>query len=235
MYSSDLGVASGLARLRTAKFQIDWDRFSLMAGQEAPVFSMRSPTSYSSVAVPALSYFGNIWTWAAQVRGEYRVPLASGSKLQLQGGILDPLSGEDPEDQGYLDPGAGQKSGQPAWQSRIGWLSASGRAGFGVGNYFSRQHWGERQDVNAWALTADWQTPLGKRFEFSGELYRGQALAGLGGGENRSIVEEYQHGMKLFDFVLARNGVVELTTIDQPIREFESFGDRKSTRLNSSH
>ena len=38
-------------------------------------------------------------------------------------------------------------------------------------------------------------------------------------------VEEYQHGMKLFDFVLARNGVVELTTIQQPEREFESFGE----------
>ena len=38
-------------------------------------------------------------------------------------------------------------------------------------------------------------------------------------------VEEYQHGMKLYNFVLARNGVVELTTIDQPIREFDSFGE----------
>ena len=35
-------------------------------------------------------------------------------------------------------------------------------------------------------------------------------------------VEEYQHGMKLFNFVLARNGVVELIAIDQPAREFES-------------
>jgi ferritin len=38
-------------------------------------------------------------------------------------------------------------------------------------------------------------------------------------------VEEYQHGMKLFDFVLARNGVVELTKIEQPTREFESFSE----------
>jgi ferritin len=38
-------------------------------------------------------------------------------------------------------------------------------------------------------------------------------------------LEEYQHGMKLFDFVHARNGVVELTTIQQPTREFESFGE----------
>ena len=31
--------------------------------------------------------------------------------------------------------------------------------------------------------------------------------------------------MKLFDFVLARNGVVELTAIDQPSAEFDSFGE----------
>ena len=31
--------------------------------------------------------------------------------------------------------------------------------------------------------------------------------------------------MKLFDFVLARNGVVELATIEQPEREYESFGE----------
>src|ERR1700730_8421618 len=38
-------------------------------------------------------------------------------------------------------------------------------------------------------------------------------------------LEEYQHGMKLFDFVLARNGIVELASIEQPEREFESFGE----------
>ena len=38
-------------------------------------------------------------------------------------------------------------------------------------------------------------------------------------------VEEYQHGMKLFDFVLARNGNVELATIEQPTLEFEHFSD----------
>src|SRR5262245_58643926 len=38
-------------------------------------------------------------------------------------------------------------------------------------------------------------------------------------------VEEYQHGMKLFDFVLARNGNVELAAIEQPTLEFEHFSD----------
>ena len=38
-------------------------------------------------------------------------------------------------------------------------------------------------------------------------------------------VEEYQHGVKLFDFVLARNGAVQLETIEQPTLEFDTFGD----------
>jgi len=38
-------------------------------------------------------------------------------------------------------------------------------------------------------------------------------------------VEEYQHGVKLFDFVLARNGAVELETIEQPTLEFDTFGE----------
>jgi ferritin len=35
--------------------------------------------------------------------------------------------------------------------------------------------------------------------------------------------EERQHGIKLFDFVLARDGVVELTSIAQPKTEFDSL------------
>jgi ferritin len=38
-------------------------------------------------------------------------------------------------------------------------------------------------------------------------------------------VEEYHHGMKLFDFVLARNGAVELKAIEQPTIEFDTFGE----------
>ena len=38
-------------------------------------------------------------------------------------------------------------------------------------------------------------------------------------------VEEYHHGMKLFDFVLARNGAVALTAIEQPKIEFDTFSE----------
>ena len=43
--------------------------------------------------------------------------------------------------------------------------------------------------------------------------------------------EEYKHGIKLFDFVHARNGVVELLQIPQPTREFDSFGEVFETAL----
>jgi ferritin len=43
--------------------------------------------------------------------------------------------------------------------------------------------------------------------------------------------EEYKHGMKLFDFVHARNGVVELLQIPQSAREFESFAEVFETAL----
>ena len=43
--------------------------------------------------------------------------------------------------------------------------------------------------------------------------------------------EEYQHGMKLFNFVHARNGVVELMEIPQTTREFDSFGEVFETAL----
>jgi ferritin len=38
-------------------------------------------------------------------------------------------------------------------------------------------------------------------------------------------VEEYQHGMKLYNFVLARNGIIELSRLEEPVREFDSFGE----------
>ena len=43
--------------------------------------------------------------------------------------------------------------------------------------------------------------------------------------------EEYLHGMKLFDFVHARNGAVELSQISQPTREFDSLAEVFETAL----
>lgn len=184
------GIAAGIIRLRTATARFDWPKTSVVAGQDAPFFSPLSPTSLASLGYPAFAYAGNLWTWTPQIRIEHRVDLPGDSTLLVQGGILDPLTGEPPYDPFYLLPQAGQRAGQPAYAARLAWTrNVLGRPfTVGGGGYYAGQNWGFGRIVDAWAGTADWSLPLGRWFSFTGELYRGRALGGLGGGEGRSVL-----------------------------------------------
>lgn len=184
------GVAAGVARLRVARLRLDWPRTSIVAGQDAPFISPLSPTSLASLGYPALSYAGNLWTWTPQIRVEHRLDLTEGSSILLQGGILDPMTGEPPSDTFYREAEGGERGRQPAYATRFAWThSALGRPlTVGVGGYYARQDWGFGRTVDAWAGTADWNVPLGARVSFSGEFYRGRAIGGLGGGSGRSVL-----------------------------------------------
>ena len=183
--STPEGVTAGLMRLRTARLAFDWKDTSLVVGQETPFFSPLSPTSLVSTAYPALAGAGNIWTWTPQVYVDHRIRLSGGSAFVLEGGLLDPLTGEISTSEYNRVPTAGESSRNPAWAARFGWQGTRDQktAALGVGGYFSRQNWGFGRGVDAWVATADWDLPLGRWFAFSGEVYRGQAIAGLGGGE----------------------------------------------------
>src|SRR6202044_3999123 len=50
------GISMGLMRLRTGTIRMDWANTSIIAGQDSLFFLPLSPTSLSSLAVPALSY-----------------------------------------------------------------------------------------------------------------------------------------------------------------------------------
>ncbi len=184
------GVTEGLMRLRTATVRMDWDRTSVVVGQDAPFFSPLSPTSIASLGYPALSYAGNLWTWIPQVRLEHRADLWSGNSINFQAGFLDPLSGESPAPEIYRVPQAGERSRQPAYASRIAWTHGpvDHPLTIGVGGYYSRQDYGAGRTMDAWAGTADWNVPLNSRFSLTGEFYRGRALGGLGGAEGRSVL-----------------------------------------------
>src|ERR1019366_5145727 len=116
------GINSGLVRLRTATMRMDWTNTSVVVGQDAIFFSPNSPTSFATLAIPALTYAGNLWSWVPQIRVEHRVALGAESSLLFQGGILDPVSGEVPgtasgEAPGtgyYRQAGPGEASRQPA-------------------------------------------------------------------------------------------------------------------------
>jgi hypothetical protein len=184
------GVALGLPRLRTGVVHLVWPRTSVIAGQDLPFISPLSPSSVASLAVPAFSYSGNLWTWTPQIRVERRVAVTDNSGILLQGGILDPLTGELPDSEYYRMPQAGEASRQPAYASRIAWdrRSAGGPLAIGIGGYYSRQDWAFHRNVDAWAVTSDWIVPMPGRLEFSGEMYRGRAVGGLGGGIGRSTI-----------------------------------------------
>jgi len=187
------GVTAGIARLRTGTVNLDWQNTSIVAGQDTLFFSPNSPTSFATLAIPALAYSGNLWTWAPQLRVEHRFGLPNSSSFVLQGGILDNLTGEPPNGdsyQFYRLPQAGESSRQPGYATRIAWSHpAFGSAfTFGAGGYYSRQNWGFAHNVDGWAGTADWNMPLGHLFAVSGEFYRGRAIGGLGGSLGRSVV-----------------------------------------------
>src|SRR5882757_3972211 len=184
------GVAMGLVRLRTGTIRLDWANTSIVAGQDGLFFAPLAPTSLATLAVPALSYAGNLWAWTPQVRIEHRFVFSDTSSVSVQGGILDSLSGDFPADSFIRFPTWGEMSGQPAYAARV---SLSQRVfgqnlTVGLGGYYGRQNWGFGRIVNGWAGTADVTLPLGKLFEFTGEFYRGKAVAGLGGGIGQSAL-----------------------------------------------
>jgi hypothetical protein len=184
------GVAMGVARMRVARAQLDWDKWSLTIGQDKPFISPNSPTSLASLGTPALGYSGNLWTWTPQIVGERRWKPSEDIGAKLQFGILDPFSGELPSDSFGRYPEHGEQSRTPAFAARQSFEFGSGtqKSTIGAGGYFARHDYGFDRIVDGWAGTLDWNIILGKYFESSGALYRGQALGGLWGAIGTSAV-----------------------------------------------
>lgn len=180
---TQFGVNAGLVRLRTATARLDWKDTSLVFGQDAPFIAPLSPTSYASLGQPALSWSGNLWVWTPQIRVEHRLTTGEHSHILLQGGMLDPLTEESPD---FFDRKAtvGERSRHPAIAGRVAWEGqiANQAALFGFGAHFGRQSYGFNRNINSWVVTGDWNLPMGRWVELSGEVYRGQAIGGLGGG-----------------------------------------------------
>ena len=179
------GSLMGLVRLRTGIVRMDWAHTSIVAGQDYLFFAPLDPTSYATLATPALSYAGNLWGWTPQVRVEHHIEFSDNSSLSLQGGILDSLSGDSPQSGAGIErsPQWGEQSGQPAYAARVAWTGrvAGQKMTLGAVGFYGRQNWGFSRNVDSWAGTTDLTLPLGQYFQFTGEFYRGRAVAGLGG------------------------------------------------------
>ena len=184
------GITSALVRLRTATLHLDWAHTSVIGGQDTLFFSPLSPTSLASVAVPALTYSGNLYSWTPQLRIEHRINVSERSSFLVQAGILDPLTGEPPVQQFYRTPQAGEASNAPGVGSRVAWSTAffGQPLTLGAGGYYSRENWGFGRVVDGWAGMTDWSIPFGSKLALTGEFYRGRGIGGLGGGIGRSVL-----------------------------------------------
>jgi hypothetical protein len=184
------GTSLGIMRLRTGVIRFDWSSTSIIAGQDQLFFAPLTPTSLASLAVPALSYAGNLWGWTPQVRVEHRFAVSENSSLLIQGGILDSLTGEPPMSTYERQPTWGEQSGQPAYATRVSWRvrAFDQDLTIGAGGYYGRQNWGFNRNVDGWAGTTDLTLPLGSLFEFTGEFYRGRAVGGLSAAFGQDVL-----------------------------------------------
>jgi hypothetical protein len=175
-FSSSTAYASswGEVRLRTATVRLDWPRTSIIVGQDAPFISPLSPTSVVSLGYPAFYYSGNLWNWIPQASIEHRLRVSERGTFSFQGGIVDP---------------APRSSKQPGYATRVAWSSGDTDRPLtlGIGGFYSRQNYGAGRTEDGWAGTADWLVPLGSRFGFSGEFFRGRAFGNLGAALGRSV------------------------------------------------
>jgi cell division protein FtsB len=184
------GVNFGIARMQTASLRFDWEHTSIVAGQDSLFISPLSPTSFASLSIPAFAYAGNLWGWTPQLRLEHRFELSDEQTVTLQGGILDNLDWEVPYDPYYRYPQAGESSGQPAYALRTAWSKPffGHPLSLAAAGYYGRQNWSSGRYVDGWAGMTDWQIPILRRLNLSGEFYRGRAIGGLGAGVGRAVL-----------------------------------------------
>jgi hypothetical protein len=184
------GTTNGVMRLREAFARIDWDKTSVIVGQEAPIIAPLSPTSYATLAEPAFSWAGNLWVWTPQAVVEQRFRTGDSSYFSVSGALMAPLTEDIPTTSQFTFPGPGELSRRPAFAAVTAWHSKrDGHATeIGLGGYTSRLNFEFGRDFETWAATLYWRVPITKLFEFSGEGYRGMGIGGLGGAIWQSAI-----------------------------------------------
>jgi hypothetical protein len=186
--SANYTPTAGTVRLRTMHARVEWPERSITIAVDRPLMSPWQPASWVTVAQPALAWSGNLWTWSPQVEfRENDFPLRHTS---AEVGLIFPsppyawISGQSGG--AY----ASERSRQPGYQARLG-TELSWRDhpfNLGASGYYSRQAYNYDQQVDAWAAAGDWSLVFSRVFQWSGGIYRGRGIGGLGGGTYKDYV-----------------------------------------------
>lgn len=182
-------AASGSAQIHTAHFRLEWPRDQIEFGLTEPLISPLSPTSYASVAQPALAWAGNLSAWAPQLRFEHQIQLNQASKLGIEAGLWDAVYGGSNLYGYQVLPSDEESEKRPAVESRVSWtVNSHSPFHIGLGGYRGALKTDYGTTIPSWALSNDFALRLFPKLSISGELYRGSSLAGLGGGTHKDIL-----------------------------------------------
>lgn len=171
------GDMLGSLRIRTASARLDWDRTTLEIGQKDPMISPLTPNSLAAVWIAPMALTGNLWQWRPQIMVEHRVRLNESSSVIVQGGLMPNFSDISGVPIGTV--GGITLEGSPGYEGRIAFrrvLEDERNFEIGFGGYGERKAFSFARRVNSYALTGDWQIPLGSRLTLSGEAYYGQSI-----------------------------------------------------------
>jgi hypothetical protein len=181
------GIDMDLPRLRLAFGRLDWDHWSLEAGQDWVIFAPLNPTSYAEYAIPSMSASGNPWIRLPQLRGEYHNRLGSSLGFLVQFAAIDPDMGDYSTEtfSATRAPGIGERGRAPGAETRFALTSTHDDRDFTIGfsgHYAHGKNSGtvgdltEQVSLNSWGAALDFSLPFTRLFNLSGEAYTGRAL-----------------------------------------------------------
>lgn len=216
-YTGYYSSSATLLRLRTAHAGLQWDNAAVYFALDRPLFSPDSPTSLAAVAVPALAWSGNLWTWNPQLGITRDLTFAHSHSLRLQAALMDvgnapvlPVaSSSTSTDPSVVQPTTSEQSRWPAVEARAALLGSKEdetRNHFGLGGYFAPHLTSFGRRFDSWAATADGRLFLPPRLRLTASVYRGLGLGGLGGGGYKDFVyrpdsDGYGYYFRLLDDV----------------------------------
>ena len=166
-------------RIRRANLSLEWPNRTFSVGQDKPLISPYQPDSLAEVGVPPLAGAGNLWLWLPQARYEERVHLGTNSGLTGQIALMqtdEAYTTAPPQYSGNL------AQARPAVEGRLAfWHTFDDVRRFDLGSGFhtSQTHVGGTS-VDSRIATLDWRLVPSSRLQFTGTLYKGTNVSGLG-------------------------------------------------------
>jgi hypothetical protein len=169
----------GWLRIRRAAISLDWKNRSFTVGQDKPLISPYQPDSLAEVGIPPLAGAGNLWLWLPQARYEERLHLGAKSGLTGQVAVIQTAENYQTVSAEYSPS---LELARPGLEGRLAlWHKFDDvrRLEIAPSFHVSSTHVAG-SSVPSRIGSLDWHiTPMSK-LEFSGTVYTGQNVAGLG-------------------------------------------------------